>query len=265
MIVIHGTATIHGDELQMKILWQIEPQDVKKVRTLVKLHRNDPFVQLRIKRNLGEPKPRFTKTVFWQAMVSCLLTTRQRSGPESAVARFIRTDPFPLNYKLCAARRNLSSYAQKKLSSGGLRRSNRIAEEIATNLRELEHGLWGKTFAVFRELRSTQTVAAERKAANFVEDHFKGFGPKQSRNLLQSLGLTKYEIPIDSRITRWLNEIGFPVKLTAGGLSDRNYYNFVSEGFQQLCAKSRVYPCVLDAAIFTSYDRGGWTEENVVA
>lgn len=249
----------------MKILWQIEPKDVKKVKSLVRLQRNDPFVQLRIRRNLSKPKRRVTRAVFWQAMVSCLLTTQQRSGPESAVARFIRTKPFPLNYERCVARRNLRSYAQKKLSSGGLRRSKRIADEIATNLDKLEQGLWKKTLATLRELRSTQTVAAERKAADFVEDQFKGFGPKQSRNLLQSLGLTKYEVPIDSRITRWLNDMGFPVKLTAGALSDRNYYNFVSEGFQQLCAKSRVYPCVLDAAIFTSYDRGGWTEENVVA
>ena len=45
---------------------------------------------------------------------------------------------------------------------------------------------------------------------------------------------------------------------------DPNYYKFVSEGFQDLCAQSGVYPCVLDAAIFTSFDKGGWSEENVI-
>jgi hypothetical protein len=97
-----------------------------------------------------------------------------------------------------------------------------------------------------------------------MEDKFKGFGPKQSRNLLQGLGLSRFEIPIDSRITKWLNAIGFPLKLTANALQDRNYYNFVSDGFQKLCEACEIMPCVLDAAIFSSFDEGKWTEENVV-
>jgi hypothetical protein len=91
-----------------------------------------------------------------------------------------------------------------------------------------------------------------------------GIGPKQSRNLLQGVGVSKWETPIYSRITKWLNVIGFPVKLSANALADRNYYNLVSEGFQKLCAASEVAPCALDAAIFSSYDGDVWTEENVV-
>jgi hypothetical protein len=34
----------------------------------------------------------------------------------------------------------------------------------------------------------------------------KGVGPTQARNLLQSLGLTWYEIPLDSRVVRWLRD-----------------------------------------------------------
>ena len=249
----------------MKIIWQIEPRDVERVQTFFDLHQNDPFVQQRIERNLGETKPKVSKAEFWQAMVSCLLTTQQRSGPDSAVTRFINTKPFPLNYQLCIAEGDLCSFAQEVLSSfGGLRRSNRIADEIATDLHLLEQSYWSKTFEMLDELRLNQTVQSERKAVDFIDDHFKGFGPKQSRNLLQSLGLTKYEIPIDSRITKWLNDFGFPVRLSAQALSDRNYYNFVSEGFQRLCAQSGIYPCVLDAAIFASFDKGGWSEQNIV-
>jgi hypothetical protein len=35
--------------------------------------------------------------------------------------------------------------------------------------------------------------------AGYIQETFEGFGPKQSRNLLQALGLTRYEIPIDIR------------------------------------------------------------------
>lgn len=249
----------------MKIVWQVEPQDIEKVQSFLDLYRNDLFVQQRIRRNLNRVKPEVTKEDFWYVMVSCLLTTQQRSGPGSAVTRFTNTRPFPLNYHLCVSSDDLCTFAQKVISSfGGLRFSNRLSSQIATNLHLLEQGLWSKTFAMLNKLRSTQTLQNEREAADFINNHFKGFGPKQSRNLLQSLGLTKYEIPIDSRIVKWLNRFGFPVKLSAGALSDPNYYKFVSEGFQKLCAQSEVYPCVLDAVIFASFDKGGWSEENVI-
>jgi len=47
------------------------------------------------------------------------------------------------------------------------------------------------------------------------------------------------------------------------GTGDRNYYNFVSDGFQRLCKVCEIMPCVLDAVIFSSFDGGRWTEENV--
>lgn len=92
-----------------------------------------------------------------------------------------------------------------------------------------------------------------------------GFGPKQSRNLLQALGLTRFEIPIDSRVTDWLNdEFNFPVRLSATALAGRNYYDFVSAGIQTLCERCRVYPCIFDAAVFALKDGDSWTNENAI-
>src|SRR5207248_11545041 len=102
-----------------------------------------------------------------------------------------------------------------------------------------------------------------KEIANYIQDKFAGFGPKQARNFLQALGLTRYEIPIDSRVTRWLNELGFPFQLSAIALADVNYYEFVSAAVQKLSAKSDVYPCMLDAAIFASRDGDAWTDANV--
>jgi hypothetical protein len=36
------------------------------------------------------------------------------------------------------------------------------------------------------------------------------------------------------------------------------------EGFQESCRACEVMPCVLDAAIFASFDKEGWAEENVI-
>ena len=81
---------------------------------------------------------------------------------------------------------------------------------------------------------------------------FKGFGAIEARIFLQYLGLTKYEIPIDSVVSDWLNNFGFPVKLSTTALQDRNYYHFVSDGIQLLCKKANVYPCVIEAAIHSN-------------
>ena len=121
-----------------------------------------------------------------------------------------------------------------------------------------------RPWASRRSPGDTQSPEAERRAADYLNDKLKGFGPKQSRNLLQWIGLSRYEVPIDSRITKWLNEFGFPVRLTAKSLGDRHYYHFVSTGFQKLSEACGIVPCVLDAAIFASYDGDGWTDENVV-
>ena len=249
----------------MKIIWQIDSEDIAKVKAFFDEHKSNHFVKTRIATNLADNKSPISEDVFWDRMVGCLLTTQQRSGPESSVTKFLLTKPSPLDYKICTDQEELAEFARKVLSDfGGLRRSTTIGKELATNLSFLNDGGREPTFQHLDEVRLNSSPATERKAAAFIDEKFKGFGPKQSRNLLQGLGLSRYEIPIDSRITKWLNGVGFPVKLTANALQDRNYYNFVSDGFQELCEACDIMPCVLDAAIFSSFDEGKWTEDNVV-
>jgi hypothetical protein len=53
------------------------------------------------------------------------------------------------------------------------------------------------------------------------------------------------------------------MKLSATALADRNYYNFVLDGFQKICEACDIYPCVMDAAIFSSFDEE-WPEDKLV-
>jgi hypothetical protein len=249
---------------QMKHTWVIEPGDIEKVKRFLDQHCASPFVRQRIERNLRKEKLLPSKDEFWHQMVACLLTTQQRSGPRSAVTRLILTKPFPLAYETCCKENDVEAFTKKLLTAFRLRRTNKIASELAANLRLLEGRFWKKTMDVLDGLRSNQQMSAEREAADFVADNFNGFGPKQSRNLLQSLGLTRYEVPIDSRIIKWLNDLGFPLRLSGPAVANRHYYCFVMDGFQELCWACKVMPCVLDAAIFASFDKEGWTEENIV-
>ena len=249
----------------MRIIWEFDPEDIAKVKTFFNQHADNPFVQARISTNLKAHKSPITKEIFWKKIVECLLTTQQRSGPGSSVIRFISTSPFPLEYKVCAEQDNLAEFAKTILSDfGGLRRSTTIGKELAANMSYINAEGWNATVQHLDKVRLNSTPDTEKNAAAFIIKNYKGFGPKQSRNLLQVLGISQHEIPIDSRITKWLNTMGFPVKLTANALQDQNYYNFVSDGFQKLCEACDIIPCVLDAAIFSSYDKGKWTGENVV-
>lgn len=257
----------------MKFIWQIENTDIQRIKDFYKKQENNPFVLRRIERNVGKNIQDFSKKLFWNAMISCLLTTQQRSGPNSTVTKFICSDPFLLDYSRCKAADNLQKFIEETITDfGGLRRGKNIGKEVDNNFQWLEGGGWCDIEKIYRELRNNEDKIIERKRVEFLigKDsknkkirRLKGFGPKQSRNLLQSLGLTKYEIPIDSRITKWLYKFGFPITLSSSALADRNYYNFVLDALQKLCEESSIYPCVLDAAIFSSFDEV-WPEDRLI-
>jgi hypothetical protein len=80
---------------------------------------------------------------------------------------------------------------------------------------------------------------------------------------LQAVGLTRYEIPIDSRIAKWLRKSNFPVPISAILLSDPEYYDFVLDGFQQRSAAADIFPCELDAIIFAQADNGTWGLQDI--
>ena len=228
----------------MKLLWKIQKSDIKKVKSFYKAHRNNVFVLNRINSNVKKKDHVFSKVEFWQWMIVCLITTQQRSGPDSAVSRFILTKPFPLTYSKCKQSANLKKSVERVITNfGGLRRAKRISDEVEYNFRWLENNGWPVIKKMVQSLGHKHTPKGEREWAEEIAKNLKGFGPKQSRNLLQTLGLTKYETPIDSRITKWLNDFGFPIKLSAAALADKNYYNFVMDGFQKICEESGIYPC----------------------
>src|SRR5262249_17803066 len=83
----------------------------------------------------------------------------------------------------------------------------------------------------------------EEAAARYIDQHFAEFGPKQSRNFWQSLGLTRHVFVLDSRIIKWLRKtLQFKNGLlTASGLGDPQYYIFVSTILLELCTLAGWY------------------------
>lgn len=249
----------------MEIEWHISSDDVVRIRRLINEQRDNALVRARKERNLADPRPHVDREQFWFEMVGARLSSAQRAGPESHVTRLRRTKPFPLAYgKLCRVQYVEGHIAQVLKQAGGIRFGNRIAHDLAANLRCLEAGEWAHALQQCDRLARPEPPAIEKEAAAYIRQTFAGFGPKQSRNLLQALGLTRFEIPIDSRVVDWLKEFRFPVPLSAVALGDGDYYDFVSGGIQTLCVTVGVFPCILDAAIFALKDGGRWTEDNIL-
>jgi hypothetical protein len=247
----------------MDIKWRISNDDVMRIKALLAEQSDNALVKRRRSRNLSDRKCQVDKQEFWFRMVSMRLTSVQRSGPNSPIAQFVRKDPFPLTYAAVSSALTPEIFISAALKeAGGIRFTSKIAQQLAANLTRLENGEWDRALQQCNRLTRAESQPVEKEVAEYIRDTFQGFGPKQSRNLLQALGLTRYEIPIDSRVISWLNEFGFPVRLSATGLADSNYYDFVSQGIQKLCAASDVFPCVLDAAIFAQKDGDAWTEAN---
>ena len=247
----------------MNIIWNITDKDIQKIKKVL-IDNENPFLIKRRERNVLRQNIVINEDVIIKTMIACLLTSQQRSGPNSVVGRFLSKEPFPINFESISNVDKIEDYLKQELKKNGLTRYiNRISQFFASNIKKIEKDNW----LIIKRLESLKNIDSkeeERKIADKLNNDFDGFGPKQSRNFLQSLGLTKYEIPIDSRITNWLNDFGFPVSLTSSPLGDKGYYHFISDGIQELCRKAEIYPCILDAAIFSSYDNGEWTEENTI-
>jgi len=243
----------------MPLVWNIADAEVAKVKAYVESRLEDGLVKHRIKFNLRNRPTSIDRANVWHNHIYCLMTTQQKSGPDAAVTKFVNLDPFPLSLEICRASSDVRGLVLDELTNfGGIRRGPTIAGEAKANIEWFDDQCWPKVDEVLRSLVDVDDPKAERLAAHFIDNEFKGFGPKQARNLLQMLGLTRYEIPLDSRVAKWFNAFGFSVSIDTAELPYVASYERLSDKIMELCRRAEIYPCVLDAAAFASFDGDAW-------
>src|SRR5687767_10813865 len=103
----------------MKVLWQVEDEDVSRAKDFYHWNMSNDLVVGRREMNVEGKPPKFSRASFWTHMVGCLLSTQQRSAPTSPVSRFSGTRPFPLNYTECKRHRRLENFVRKTLADYG--------------------------------------------------------------------------------------------------------------------------------------------------
>lgn len=252
----------------MQLTWDFTEQEIKTVRDIVA--QQEEAAQRRRQRNVDvDHLPDVSVEVMWLRMWDCWLSTQQRSGPGTAIARYLTQSSFPFDWETCQAYDDLDQFRDDVFQSltdfGGIRRTNIIANQARDTLARIQEVGWDE-LTDYRdkllEQRKTEPhishLKLENEAADFIDRYYKGFGPKQSRNYWQILGLTRYVFVLDSRIQKWVrHNLQIDDKIVNdllwyGSLSNLSYYKLVSHLLRELCQEADVLPCVFDGAVFES-------------
>jgi thermostable 8-oxoguanine DNA glycosylase len=243
----------------MKWYAETERADIEVVQAIIVKQSSHILMADRDMRNVQQPPPSITEEDMWQSMIMCLITTQNPSGAGSAIESFLSKQPFPLSLNILRKLNGPGLYIKNELSKLRIRRWKISSGFAQVNFQKLEQGSWKQLISLRQVLMTPRSETAtpehhamERKAAQEVQV-FKGLGPKQSRNFWQYLGLTRYEIPLDSRVLRWLSKmLGFNIPSSC--LSNERFYSDVMDNIRNLCLEAEVLPCIFDAAIFSLYE-----------
>lgn len=239
----------------MKIEWVISDHDLDNYRKFINTHTEKKIVLGR-RKNLN---PELIKEInvqdFWRAFLMGILTSQQRSGGGSGADALLDSEESILIWDFC--KKNKSRLAQESapiLKKYKIRYPNKKPDYLQVGAEYLDKW-WPELSLKINSLRSQKAGVREEREVAVKLQEFKGIGPKQSRNIIQFLGLSRYEIPLDSRIMRVLKELGFPVPLSSAALGDESYYRFVEDGLREILAKIDILPCMFDACAFASFEK----------
>jgi len=237
----------------MKIIWDLNEQDIKKLNDFISTQQND-FVETRKSRNILKKDIQINRDEIIQAMLQCLLLSNQETGADKKITGFFNEIPIILQYQFLSKEAAIEKTVIEMLKGNGLTGYvQKVPGFFSFNFSWLEQSGWEIETQLKKSIETNLAKEEERELADGIDQQFKGFGSKQARNFLQLLGITKYEIPIGSRVIQWMKDFGFPLSFSLTALQDKAIYHFISDGIQLLCEKAGVYPCMLEAAITSGY------------
>ncbi len=204
---------------------------------------------------LASLRNRHDDAAIWKAMIVCLLTTRQRSTPGTALHQFCTESPFQLAYEnfVDIAPDRIGAVATGIIARNGLWRANKIGAQAEKNATWLRNGGFDEIRERIVHLARRPDPDFERATAVFLAENLKGIGPKQSRNFLLNTGVMFYEIPIDSRVSHWVREhlaAGATLPLSDKTLADPEFYALVLDRLRQLAQDASLTPVEFDAIMF---------------
>jgi hypothetical protein len=235
--------------------WLVDDASLAQWKRFVAENSNKDLPRRRYDLNVRRNGIDLSKGNIWRVLVGCQVTTQQRSGPNSAVSRFLNSESPALDIRSCRGSKNLSDLLERELTAAGLRRAHIIASNLTAIWTHLEGGEWKILLTHLETLRTYSTSLKEKGVVGYLlAGKYPGLGQKQSRNFVQWIGLSRYEVPLDSRVLKKMREFGSSFVPSGAALTDEAVYLFVQDCLQQVSRALDIYPCMLDACIFASFD-----------
>jgi hypothetical protein len=252
----------------MRLHIEIEDTDVARLKRAFEHWCEDELVQERMQLNVYEPGEKPDMNRVWTTMALALTTSQQRSAPGTPVWDLWCADPSPLSLKNVEAwRPTIATKAAEFLKDWGVNRFyNRVGGFLEANYEKLFVNGASETLQQYVDtlwsLREQypdgdESVRDEEReiCKKVLSLELKGIGNKQCRNWLQNCRLLRYELPLDSRVLKFLRPIMPDVPLEQDLLGYASYYHFIEDTVQELCACVGLFPCVADAVMFLNAGR----------
>lgn len=227
----------------------------RRLLDLVKRHRRHADFIKRRKRNLNDRASVVSSETFWKSFVMAILTTQQASGSGSKVDKFLRSADYRRHFSLSnvTKKRVNENHLSGVLEAHQLRFKERPVKFIlsgADQFQEFYQGQYEEIKELSRKSES-RTLERERSFAMKLKESFVGIGSKQSRNWLQSAGLSRFVLPLDSRWGRIMSENDLALKAAVRGLaSNESSYRLLEQALVSHSVQNGIFPCMLDAAVF---------------
>ncbi len=244
----------------MQAAWTIRKDSIKAWQKLVDEYRDEDVPKTRRRMNVRREGIVLSQEVIWHRLIGCQVTTQQRSGPDTLVTRFLESSSPLFDLKKVRSAASVAKLAEREMSKFGLRMSVRIGARLQTIFNLLERGEWPTLIGHLESLRKSTTQDKERAVAGYLSDRlagsndkrYPGLGHKQARNFIQWLGLSQWEVPLDSRVLKVLRRLGANFVPRGSALTDEAVYLFVQDLVQEVAMQLGILPCELDACIFAS-------------
>ena len=192
-----------------------------------------------------------SKEEFWRCFVIAMLTTQTKSGEGSALEGFLKTKPNILSYNYCIALEGVEDI-EREIPKNATRFWNKACLNISEAIGKFKNGLWNDVKILLSAIETDTTLEKERDIVDFIRKNFKGIGRKQSRNIIQMMGLSKYVLPIDSRVVKKIEELS-SITLNKK-LLEKNYVQ-IENRVNEICKRIDIHPCIFDACTFSSQER----------
>ena len=224
---------------------------IKYFFMLWKRNENKQFVKDRVAKCVtSEKRPLLTTQLFWSELVKTINTTQTKSvGKNNPMDRWIKNDNYKVkdwNWVSDKTDENLIKQAVEEFENSKIRYANGKSKYVPKN----------RNFILKNEIKLLKEIErieignkySEREGVDFLKENLVGLGLKQSRNLLQDLGRSQYQVPIDSRVIKQLEKSG--IEIGKINLSSEAHYLKLQETIWAISEKIGVLPCVFDAFAF---------------